>query len=65
MRSSASSEKIQSWEARLAAWFFWSTYPAQSRVDDDDLVGPGGAVDGGGDVVRFVERDDGDREPRH
>ena len=34
-------------------------------VDDDDLVGPGGAVDGVGDMCGFVERDDGDRDTRH
>ena len=31
-------------------------------VDDDNLVGPGRGLDGGGDVGRFVERDDRDRE---
>src|SRR5262245_9053076 len=36
-----------------------------ARVNDDDLVGPGGAVDGGGDVCGFVQRDDGDRDTRH
>ena len=36
-----------------------------SRVHEDDLVGPGGAVDGVGDVFRLVEGDDGDRDLRH
>src|SRR4030095_15051924 len=36
-----------------------------ARVDDDDLVGPGGTVDGISDMSGFVERDDSDRDTRH
>src|SRR5262245_21161728 len=38
---------------------------AAARIDDHDLVGPRGAVDGRGDVVGLVERDDRDGKRRH
>jgi hypothetical protein len=52
-------------DARTLAAGDGDSIVAAAAIDDDDLVGPGGAVDGGSDVLGFVERDDRDGDSRH